>query len=383
MIKILHFISDSNVGGAGRLLCNLIENIDNNVFSTYVALPKSSALIPYLSSLTCKIIELDSPPDTSFSVKGLIEAIDIIKKVQPDIVHSHASLSSRIASTLCAIPCRMITKHCAFPVSGIYSIAPVRYLSGLVNGLLSNSVIATADSAHHALLNAGYRKDSITTVLNGVPPLPILCESEKQMIRARYGLDKHHFIISIFARLEEYKGHKTLIEAAKICKKHFPSFRFFIVGDGSYENELKSYAKKLKVDDIICFTGFCRDVSPIFNITDVNVNCSLLSETSSLALCEGMSLGIPSVASDCSGNSYMVKNAVNGLLFPVGNADALAESLSRLYRDKALYEKCSVGAHKRYTEEFSAKIMAQKMTVLYKKQYRKAHKSTKSPSPLR
>ena len=143
------------------------------------------------------------------------------------------------------------------------------------------------------------------------------------------------------------------------------------------------YSKKLNVDDVVCFTGFCHDVAPIFNITDVNVNCSILSETSNLALCEGMSLGIPSVASNCSGNSYTVKNAVNGLLFPVGNADALAESLSRLYRDNELYAKCSVGAYKRYTEEFSAKIMAQKMMAIYKKEYRKAHKSTKSPLPLR
>lgn len=383
MIKILHFISDSNVGGAGRLLCNLIENIDKNVFSTYVALPKSSALIPYLSTLPCTIVELDSPPDTSFSVKGFLEAIDIIKKVQPDIVHSHASLSSRLASTLSAIPCRMITKHCAFPVSGIYSISLIKYLSRFVNGVLSSAVIATADCACSALLKEGYRRDSITTVLNGVPPIPVFCESEKEMIRARYSLDKHHFVISIFARLEEYKGHKTLIEAAKICKKHFPQFRFFIVGDGSCANELKSYSKKLNVDDVVCFTGFCHDVAPIFNITDVNVNCSILSETSNLALCEGMSLGIPSVASNCSGNSYTVKNAVNGLLFPVGNADALAESLSRLYRDNELYAKCSVGAYKRYTEEFSAKIMAQKIMAIYKKEYRKAHKSTKSPLPLR
>lgn len=383
MIKILHFISDSNVGGAGKLLCNLIENMDNSKFKTAVALPKASALIPLLEPLPCEIIKLNSEADRSFSSSGFAEAIEIIKKLHPDIVHSHASLSSRLAAMTLGIPCRIFTKHCAFPASKVYHFPPVRLVSRMANGLISTSVIATADSARRTLIVEGYDKDRITTILNGTPPLPLLSENERSIIRVRYGLNKDDFVISIFARLEEYKGHKTLLEAAKICKRHYPSFKFFIVGDGRIKDDLIKYAKALKIEDTVYFTGFLADVSKIFNVTDVNVNCSTLSETSNLSLCEGMSLGIPCVASDCSGNPQMVENAKNGLLFPTGNADALAECLMRLYRDKALYKKCSLGAYKRYKDDFSAHVMAEKMMTLYKNEYKKSRKSRKNPLPLR
>ena len=383
MIKILHFISDSNVGGAGKLLCNLIEHMDNSKFHTAVALPMGSALIPMLEPLPCEIIKLSSEPDRSFSPKGYAEATEVIKRLDPDIVHSHASLSSRIAATALGIPCRIFTKHCAFPPSKASNFAPLKIGFGIANGLLSTAVIATAESARRALISEGYDKARIITILNGAPPLPLLSENEKAMIRAQYGLSKRDFVISIFARLEEYKGHKTLLEAARICKKHYSDFKFFIVGDGSCRDELIKYAKALKIEDTVHFTGFLADVSKIFNITNLNVNCSTLSETSNLSLCEGMSLGIPCVVSDCSGNSQMVENAKNGLLFPVGNADALAECLMRLYRDKALYKKCALGAYRRYKDRLSAQIMAQKMMALYKNEYRKSRQSKKSPLPLR
>ena len=113
-------------------------------------------------------------------------------------------------------------------------------------------------------------------------------------------------------------------------------------------DELKALSSELGLDDVVCFTGFREDVATIFYITEVNVNCSYRSETSSLSLSEGMSLGIPSVVSDCGGNTYMVKNCENGLIFPMENEEALAMALIRLYCDRELYKKFSANAYGRY-----------------------------------
>lgn len=240
---------------------------------------------------------------------------------------------------------------------------------GLISNSLSTSMIAVADSAKQNLIDMGCNKRKISTVINGVEPIRITSPEEIDYLNSRYGLTKNNFIISIIARLEECKGHKTFLQAAQICKKHYPNFRFFIVGDGSQKNYLKQLSHKLDIDDIVHFAGFCEDVSPILNITDVNVNCSVGTETSCLALSEGMSLGIPSVASDYGGNTHMVKNTVNGLIFPAENAEALAMALIRLYRDEELYAKCSLGALRRFHEEFNAAIMSKKMADFYKVEY--------------
>ena len=374
MIRLLHFITDTNVGGAGRLLCNQIKNMAGSDFEISVALPRESALITELRPLPCTLIKCRCGADSSFSRESFIEDYGIIKKLRPDIVHSHGSLSSRVAATALGVPTRIFTRHCIFPVAPSISSPLLRWSFGKVNNILSTSMIAVADEARRDLIEMGCNKQKITTVINGTEPIIPTSEVQKTYIRQELGLNEDSFVISIFARLEEYKGHRTLLHAARICKRFYPNFRFIIVGDGTERAALEELADLFGIKDVVLFLGFCPDVSPIFNVTDVNVNCSYQSETSSLSLCEGMSLGIPSVASDCGGNVHMVKNAVNGLLFPRQNAEALAMALIRLYRDRELYKKCSLGALKRYNEEFTARAMTQKMMDLYKKEYIKSKK---------
>ena len=367
MIKILHFITDTNIGGAGNLLCQQINGLNQSQFHIFVALPRGSALIKKLNPLPCEIIQYKCGANQSFSIKSIIESIRIINKIQPDIVHSHGSLSSRIAALILQIPCRVFTRHCSPQAPKIMKNSLIKWMFGTANNTLSTSIVATAECAKQSLIETGCKKDKITTIINGVAPLRILDDEEKHFLRAKYGLTKENFVISYFARLEEGKGHKCLLKAAKLCQKKYPDFRFFIVGTGTQESELKEYSNLLKINDIVQFIGFCDDVAPIFNITDLNVNCSYISETSSLSLSEGMSLGIPSVVSDIGGNPYMIKHEQNGLVFPAQNSKELARAIVRLYCDKELYQKCSLGSLNRYHKEFNDKIMCKKMTDFYLK----------------
>lgn len=369
MIRILHFITDTNIGGAGRLLCSQIKHMESKDFEIYVALPKGSMLCSKIRDLPCSALELSHGADRSLDSLSILEALKVIRSIRPDIVHSHGSLSSRIAATLLGIPCRVFTRHCVFPLPSSLTNPISKIILGSTNNVLSTSVIAVAESARQNLVDMGCDNKKIRTIINGVDPLRELSEDEKDICRKAYGITRRNFVISIFARLEEYKGHRTLLEAADICKRYYPNFKFLIVGDGSQKEELIALAKKLQLDSTVIFTGFCDDVAPIFNITHLNVNCSYGTETSSLALSEGMSLGIPAVASDYGGNTHMVKNAVNGLLFPAKNADALAMAIIRMYRDTDLYSKCSAGALRRYEAEFTAQAMSKRMEDFYKTEY--------------
>lgn len=371
MIKIFHFISDTNIGGAGNLLCNQIKNMGDESFDITVVLPRGSMLKEKMCLLPCRLIETERGADRSFSVDSVIEDYKILKKYRPDIVHSHASLSSRIAATALGIPTRIHTRHCVFPLSPMIKNPLGKTVCGVANNILSTKMIAVADSARENLVDMGCNKKKIETVINGSEPIKRLSEMERQYHRIRLSLSEKNFVVSIFARLEEYKGHKTFLEAAKICKKYCPDFRFFIIGDGSQREELKKYAKSLGIEDTVYFSGFVSDVAPFFNLTDINVNCSYGTETSSLAISEGMSLGIPAVVSDYGGNTHMVKNGEDGLVFPAKNSESLAICLIRLYRDKELYKKMSEKALARYNSEFTAKAMSDRMARIYIDEYNK------------
>ena len=183
MIKILHFITDTNIGGAGKLLFNQIKSINTKVFRIYVALPSSSALISQLEDLPCTIIKCEYMSDRSISINGIIESFAIIKKIKPDIVHSHASLSSRISSSLLSVPSRITTKHCAFPLPEYMKFPIVKKFIYFSNSLLSTKIIAVASTAKEDLINIGIDQKMIVTVINGVERVRTIGENEKQFIK--------------------------------------------------------------------------------------------------------------------------------------------------------------------------------------------------------
>ena len=58
MIKVLNILSDSNIGGAGRLLVNYLHNFDRTKFDVKVVLPRSSQLIPFITAEKYDVIEI-------------------------------------------------------------------------------------------------------------------------------------------------------------------------------------------------------------------------------------------------------------------------------------------------------------------------------------
>ena len=50
MIKVLNILTDTNIGGAGRLLVNYLHNFDREKFDVKVVLPKNSALKPFVDA---------------------------------------------------------------------------------------------------------------------------------------------------------------------------------------------------------------------------------------------------------------------------------------------------------------------------------------------
>lgn len=364
MIRVVEAISDANIGGAGRLLINRIKNADRSRFDYTVVLPKGSLLSASLREIGVKVVEINACSNKSFDIKGTVELYKIIKKNSPDILNSHACMSARIAGKLAAVRVNLYTRHCDFPIKSIYSIKPVRALQCAIDDCLSDGIIAVSTSAKRNLLLRGAPREKIKVIVNGAEPLEKLRSAEKKKIRTGLKIPVDAIVVSIFARLEAYKDHKTLLRAAYLLREN-KNIYFLIVGGGSLEQKLKCYAKGLGISNRVIFTGFVDDVTALMNITDINVNCSIGTETSSLALSEGMSVGIPAIASDYFGNRYMVKNGVNGFIFPQGNHIALARKILRLSSDKALYSRLSKNARRRFFGELNAERMTRETEKYY------------------
>ena len=350
-MRILHVISDKNIGGAGQLLLNLISEADKELCEFSVILPLGSLLTPKIKKLGVRTIE---------SSLGFFELCRIIRNEKPQIIHTHAAATARVAAKLCG--CKTVnTRHCANEASD--RIPPYkRAATKLFDLLFTDATIATAHYVKSVLTCEGIPERKICVIINGSRPITLLSEQKKLEIRRRMGYSEDDFLVGIIARLERGKGQETLIEAAKICQKSSPQIKFLIVGSGSAEPQLKTQAKGLSN---LRFLGFLSDVTEIMNVIDANVNCSYISETSSLSLSEGMSVGAIPVVSDCGGNRFMAEGC--GVVFPKKDAKKLAAEINFLYENESVFKKLKKAASQRFSRYFTAKRMARETEKLYLK----------------
>lgn len=371
MIKVLNVLTDTNIGGAGRLLVNYLHNFDRNEFDVKVVLPKNSQLKPCVENEGWEVLEMDGGADKSFDKVAYGDICKIIRDWKPDIVHTHSSFSGKLAAFMCGVPCRFYTRHCAFPQSKKLTTFPGKQLNGFVNNTLATDIVAVAKAAAENLTDTGVSPKKITVIINGVEKMRKTTVTENAELKKSLGIGENTFVCGISARLEEYKGHRYLLESAKIVTEKHPDTVFLIIGGGTEEENLRKMADELGISDKVIFTGFVNDVAPYYNIMHLNLNCSIGTETSSLALSEGMSLSVPAVATTYGGNPYMITDGVNGFLVPERDPQKMAEKICEIISSPSLLDKLSNGAYEMYEKKFTAAAMTRQLEELYRTSYGK------------
>lgn len=366
-MKVLHVISDRNIGGAGILLCSLLRHFDKREIESVVALPKGSLLAERLLALDIPVIELEHPCER-LCAHSVREIGALIRKRGIQLVHTNAAVSARVAGKRAGI-CVLFTRHCCFPPTGVWRFCSARAAGGFCNRMLTDGAIATAEAAAENLRAYGLPPEKIHVIINGSDPVRTVRGDELAAVRAQLGISAGEFVVGICARLEACKGQDVFLRAAARVSEAHPEkrFRFLIVGTGSTESELRALAERLGITRIVSFTGFVRDMAPVYRLLRINVNCSRGTETSCLALSEGMSAGVPMLVSDYGGNPAMLGGSLAGFLFPTDDAEALAARIACIACNPTLESQMRAAALARYESHYTADRMAREVSALYRR----------------
>lgn len=363
-IRVLHILSDTNIGGAGRYLVNFLKFCDRNRFDFLAALPRGSLLIPELKALEVPVFEVDGMADKSLDFHVIRELKALIRRERPRIVHTHGSMSGRIAGKQAGAKV-VFTRHCAFPVSDRVRKGPGRWLNKALNEHYADQIIAVSPAAAENLTGGGVNPKLIHTMMNGVEPVPRSGPEECRALRETLDLPGGLFTAGILARLEPYKGHQHILEAAQMLKGEGRDFRILIAGKGEYEAELRAMARDLAVEDRVRFLGFVSDIGGLLSVLDVQLNASYGTETSSLSILEGFSMGLPAVVSRYGGNPWLVDEGENGLIFPNRDSAGLSKCLARLMDEPDTLRAMGRRAEEIYRERFTGEIFARNIEAVY------------------
>jgi glycosyltransferase involved in cell wall biosynthesis len=148
----------------------------------------------------------------------------------------------------------------------------------------------------------------------------------------------------LVGRLIANKGTLLALDALSIARKSGRDVRLTIVGDGPMRGEVMSRIASPDLAGAVEMTGRVDNVEHWLRTADVSLRPSF-TEGLPLAVLESLACGVPVVCSHSPGKLELVKHENNGLVIPIGDADALAKALIRLCDDRAILRAMSLAAN--------------------------------------
>ncbi len=299
-----------------------------------------------------------------FNPRIIFQFVKIIKKYHAQILHTHDFLSDiwgivagRIAG------CKTLCSAHGF-VQCSWKIKAYEYLD-LKLMKYFDRVIAGSNSMAGFLRAQGVEDKRISVIHNSIDHENILPCGKECNFRKEFSIQENESIVGVLGRLSSEKGHNIFLKAIADIKQHTPkACRYVIVGDGAEKTNLQLLAKKLQIPDRVIFTGYYHNIYCFLKFCDIFVLPSL-RESLPLVLLEAMSFGIPVVATDVGGISELINDKSVGFLIKPGSSKQLGEAILQILSNSEAAERIGEKGRQRVTQQFSARRMIQKLSVIY------------------
>lgn len=143
-------------------------------------------------------------------------------------------------------------------------------------------------------------------------------------------IDKKSINLCSVGRLIRVKGYERLLRCLYILHKDpsVPFFKFYLLGKGAEESELKELITNLDLDGIVYLLGYDKNPYRYVSRMDLFI-CSSYKEGYSTAVTEAVSLGIPVITTNCSGMDEILDNGRYGKIV-LNSEKALLSGLREL-----------------------------------------------------
>jgi len=206
----------------------------------------------------------------------------------------------------------------------------------------------------------GFPESQVFSLVNFVDDKlfsPVKYAEEKKELRQRLNLPSNAIILIFVGSVIERKGVDILIQAYIEAVSKCPDLFLVIVGpknrheqpsfDEDFVNDLYALLDKNNLSDRVLFTGLIQDVhklGEIYRASDIFVFPSRKEGLGNVVL-EAMACGLPVLVSQLPVLDKIIKHGENGMVVPIGDADALCKSILLLSGDSALAGKIGGNAH--------------------------------------
>lgn len=349
-MKILFFINNLRGGGAEKVLTDIVNHLDPNLYDITVRTVDNDGV--YIDQLK---------PHVKYST--------IVKK--PTRIKS--ALFWRVAKIL---PARWMYRFC---IRDEYDVEiafleglPTKILSGCDRNCLSiawvhtdlhtnnaadiyytsvekhkqsylsyDKIVCVSKTAKKQFIKHFGETKSIDVIYNLIDTQQII-EKSKALLMNCDVADKNIPIMCSVGRLTPVKGYDRLLRVHKRLIDSGFNHRLWIIGDGSERKALEKYIMDNQLQSSVKLWGFCENPYPILRNADLFV-CSSFAEGYPLVVAEALVLRKPVVSTYCTGPNEILNEGEYGLLVE-NDEDSLYAGLASVLSDNDLFGELCVKA---------------------------------------
>lgn len=269
------------------------------------------------------------------------EIIAVLRRLRPDArlvmtLHDYQLISPKDGlllhddGSLCTLATDLGCRTCLPNVStAALAIRKARLLALLAQ---VDAFVSPSQDLKDRFIAWGLPEDRITLIPNAIPVMPPI-KTAKRPRPNRF---------AFFGNLAKHKGVDVLLTAARHLARKDISARINLHGRRNYptaEDDQSFVAALAQADPVVQYLGpyHRKDVHALMTQTDWVVVPSLWYENAPLVVLEAQRAGKPVICTDIGGLPELVRNGIDGIHVPRGDARALADCIETLSADPDLW----------------------------------------------
>lgn len=373
-MKIMHIIIGLNVGGAELMLKRLVENSYNkDMHHIVVSLTQEGVIGLELRQNGIEVHSLNLNK-FNFLLWGPIKLIRLLRKIQPNIVHTwmyHSDLLGGICAKLLGINNIIWSiRSTEINKAGSKVTVFIRKILAILSHVLPKKIVCAANNSKDIHVSLGYNSSKMIVIPNGFTKDKFYPSKEKCLeLKDRLNLSNKIVITSV-GRYHPIKNHKLFIKACNLLSEKYSQedFSFVMVGrDVTKENkEINRLIEETKNPDDFILLGERQDVTNILNVSTIYCLHSI-SEGFPNVLGEAMCLGKLCVATNVGDARNILLND-DLLVFLEHDENNYVDVLSKalqIAKSKSKLEAISVESIDKMRREYAMDSIVNKYEELY------------------
>ncbi|VAX32838.1 hypothetical protein MNBD_NITROSPINAE05-198 [hydrothermal vent metagenome] len=257
------------------------------------------------------------------SPTAFLTLLRLVKKIRPDILHTHSSIDSWLMSFIGKWLHTPIirSRHVSIPVKNIF---PNNWLYSY----FPEKILTSGEAIRKLLIGLnGVTEEQVMSIPAGVDMKRFDPGVSGAAIRAELGLKPGQPLIGKIGVIRGWKGHIYFLEAVPLVLEKFPSARFIIAGAGPGYEEIKERSRAPEFRGSVTVLGHREDIPEIIAAMDVMVLASFAGEGTSQVIPQAFAMKTPVVATTGGSIAELFHDGERGVLAEIKSGKSLAEGI--------------------------------------------------------